>query len=329
MSYSELLNIKSLDLKDKSILLIGSGAISEQYALALKSFGISNVTVLSNSDENVTKLCTKFNFTPLSGGFKKHLPNISKKDLVIIATPIHLLLPCLESALNNGQTNILVEKPGTLYHKEFLSIVEKYSSAKVRVGYNRLLYPNLLLLKELVQKDGGITSCTFTFTEWVHKINFEKNSSDVYARWGIANTLHVISMVTDLINMPKKITAYQSGHSDWHPSGSIFVGSGISKSNIPFSYHSDWNSNGRWGIEVMTAKNSYRLIPLEELYVSTKGTTKWEKIPTSSAFLDAKPGLTEEIAVMLDDNLSQKIDLPTLSEALELNKLAEKIFGYD
>ena len=329
MSYQELLNIDSLDFHDCSVLLIGSGTIAEQYAITLKLLGISDVTVVSNTREKVVRLCSKFHFTPFYGGFEKHLPNISKKDLVIIATPISLLLPCLEFALKNDQTNILVEKPGTLYHENFLPIIEKYDSAKIRVGYNRLLYPNLHMLKELVQKDGGITSCTFTFTEWVHKINFEKNSDDVYARWGIANTLHIISMVTNLIGMPNEIITYHSGKLDWHPSGSIFVGSGITKSNIPFSYHADWNSNGRWGIEVMTAKNSYRLVPLEDLYVFQKGTTNWEKIHVYSAFSGAKPGLAEEIVVMLDDNLSQKIDLPTLSEALELNKLAEKIFGYE
>ena len=135
-------------------------------------------------------------------------------------------------------------------------------------------------------------------------------------------------MVVDLIGMPKEITTYQSGQLDWHPSGSIFVGSGISKANIPFSYHADWNSNGRWGIEVMTTENSYRLVPLEELYVSSKGTTDWQKLSFEKAFLDVKPGLAEEIAVMLDDNLYKKTDLPTLSDAAELNKLAEKIFGY-
>ena len=329
MSYSKLLNIKSLDLQNRSVLLIGSGLIAEQYGLALKSFGISDVTVLSNTEESVMKLCSKFNFIPLYGGFEKNLPNIPKKDLVIITTPIPLLLNCLESALNNGQTNILVEKPGTLYYKQFFPLVERYKSAKIRVGYNRLLYPNLHMLKSLAQNDGGITSCVFTFTEWIHKINFEKNPSEVYIRWGIANTLHVISLVIDLIGMPKEISTYQSGHLDWHPSGSIFTGSGISDSDIPFSYHADWNSNGRWGIEIMTAKNSYRLVPLEDLYVSAKGTTTWTKVSTTSSFPNVKPGLAEEIAVMLDDDLSLDVDLPTLFDCSKLNQLAEKIFGYD
>jgi predicted dehydrogenase len=328
MVYQELANVNSLDFHNRSILLIGAGKIAEQYAIALKAFGISDVVVLSNTKEKVTQLCSKFNFVPISGGFEKHLHEIPKKDLVIIATPIPMLLPCLESALNSGQTNILVEKPGSLYYNLLLPLIQNYPSAKIRIGYNRLLYPNFHLLKELIENDDGITSCTFTFTEWIHKINFKNNLPDVYARWGIANTLHVISMVFDLIGMPKEITTYQSGYLDWHPSGSIFVGAGISKTNIPFSYHADWNSNGRWGIEVMTTEHSYKLAPLEEIYISPKGTTSWQRLSFKKAFKDVKPGLAEEIASMLDDNLSKKIGLPTLSKAIMLNQIAEKIFGY-
>jgi len=328
MSYQELANISTHDFHDKSILLVGAGTIASQYAKALDSMGITDVTVVSNAEEKVNKLCSEFNFKSSSGGFEKNLPNISEKDLVIIATPIHLLMSCLDSAIDSGQNNILVEKPGSLYSDQLITATQKYGSKKIRIGYNRLLYPNLHLLKELVKKEGGITSCTFTFTEWVHKINFEKYTDDVYKRWGIANPLHVISIVVDLIGMPKEISPYQYGSLPWHPSGSIFVGSGLSQNDIPFSYHADWNSNGRWGIEVMTKENRYKLVPLEELHVSPKGTINSEKISFQKAFPDVKQGLAEEITVMLDEKLNKKIDLPTLEDAAELNKLAEKIFGY-
>jgi len=115
---------------------------------------------------------------------------------------------------------------------------------------------------------------------------------------------------------------------DWHPSGSIFVGSGISNQNIPFSYHGDWTSSGRWGIEVMTRKNAYRLIPLEDLFVCKKGSVKWEKVHFQRSFPEAKPGLAEEIALMLSTDKSDPLDLPSLKNAAQLNKFAEKIFGY-
>jgi len=182
-------------------------------------------------------------------------------------------------------------------------------------------------LKSLVEKDGGITSCRFNFTEWIHRIPFNMYEKDVYARWGISNSLHVISMATELIGMPKEISTYKQGRLDWHSAGSIFVGSGISEKNIPFSYQGDWGSGGRWEVEVMTKKNVYQLIPLEELYVCAVGSVKWEKVPLKIAFPDVKTGIAEEISAMLSTD--SPIEMISVEKAVELNKLAEKIFGYN
>ena len=159
-------------------------------------------------------------------------------------------------------------------------------------------------------------------------MDLKKDEPEVYHRWGISNSLHVISMAFELIGMPKDIQTYQHGKLDWHPTGSIFVGSGISDKEIPFSYNADWGSGGRWGIEVNTKENSYQLIPLEELYVCPKGSTIWNCVPFDSAFPDVKQGIAEEVAIMLDDQNQKKIELPTLEMAAKLIKFGEKIFGY-
>ena len=135
-------------------------------------------------------------------------------------------------------------------------------------------------------------------------------------------------MAFELIGMPKEISTYQNGKLEWHPSGSIFVGSGISENNIPFSYHANWNGGGRWGIEVITKNNIYRLIPLEKLFKQSKGSTDWTEILINNAFPDVKTGFAEEIAVMLSDELDEKIGMVSLKKAFEYNKLAEMIFGY-
>jgi len=48
-----------------------------------------------------------------------------------------------------------------------------------------------------------------------------------------------------------------------------------------------------------------------------------------TVYTDVKPGIAEEVAVMLDDTMEKKIGLISLEKATELNKLAEKIFGYE
>jgi predicted dehydrogenase len=326
--YESLVGIGSMKFDDRTVLLIGAGWMARQYALALSQMNIKNVTILSRSQEGAARLSHEFGFKTLSSGYERHIPSITRKDLVIVATPIHLLLPAAIKALKNGQRNILVEKPGSLYYQELQSLVRNLRGQRVRVAYNRLLYPNMHRLKELLKKEGGATSCTFTFTEWVHTIDFKKERRDAYLRWGISNSLHVIAMAFEIIGMPRRIDARQYGTLRWHPSGSIFVGSGESEQGVPFSYHADWNSAGRWGIEVMTKENSYRLMPLEDLQVCKKGSVNWEKVPFDTAFDTLKNGVGEEVAVMLDRRLEAAAGSVSLSKAAAFNKIGEKIFGY-
>ena len=48
-------------------------------------------------------------------------------------------------------------------------------------------------------------------------------------------------------------------------------GCGKTTQDIPFTYHSDWNSAGRWSIEVFTNEGKYVLCPLEKLQFQEKG----------------------------------------------------------
>ncbi len=326
-SYELLTTIESKDFQDKSVLMIGAGNMARQYALALSKMNFKDVEVISNSESKVNQLCNEFGYKPHSGGFEKMLPSIEEKDLVIIATPIDSLVSAARLALKCGHTTILIEKPGSLYSDELMSLDKTSNRARIRIGYQRLVYPSFHKLIQLIKKDGGITSCRFTFTELIDRINFNAHPPNVFQYWGISNSLHVISMAIHLIGFPKKMSSYKSGFFSWHKSGTVFVGSGISENEIPFSYHADWNSAGRWGVEVMTAKNSYRLLPLEELQICKLGEMDWQKVPIKISFSDIKPGIAEEIAVMLDNDFNN-INLVTLSEAARLNSLAEKIFGY-
>jgi len=325
--YEKLANIDSNNFQNKSVLIIGSGYIALEYVKALKKLKIKNIEILSKSENSLdNKVLSEYKI--IFGGFGKKINLIEKKDLTIIATPINLLVKAATLAIKSGQENILIEKPGSLFKTDLIILEKLIKKQKVRIAYNRLFYPNFQKLKILSKIDGGITSCKFDFTEWVHTIPFGKYKKDVYRRWGISNSLHVISMAMELIGMPKKITTNQHGNLKWHPTGSIFVGNGISEKNIPFSYHANWEGGGRWGIEVVTKKNVYRLSPLEKLFVLKKGTTEWKEIQIKNIFPKIKMGLAEEIVIMLNDALEKQLKMVTIKRAIEYNKLAEKIFAY-
>ena len=330
MPYKTLLSIKDRDFSDKTVLIIGAGWMAQQYCSALAQMGIRNVWLVSRSEKSAKTCCEKFGFQPYHGGYERCLPDLGTFDLTIVATPVHKLKPAAMHAIECGNKNILVEKPASLYSSELIGWAKQTDdrNARMRVAYNRLVYPNLWKLKELVQSEGGITSCRYTFTELVHTINFNNNEPDVYQRWGISNSLHVISMAHELIGMPEEIRTFCFGELEWHPSGNCFVGGGYTHENIPFSYHADWQSAGRWGIEVMTSQNAYRLIPLENLYRCRKGSFNWDLVETKSAFPGVKQGVAEEVAIILDPEFEKTIPLVTIEKAAEYTKLAEQIMGY-
>lgn len=331
MSYEKLINIKDLNFEDKRVLLIGGGWMGKQYCVALKVMKIKDVTIVTRTKKTASECQRQFGYTASEGGYKKVVSKLEHPfDLVIVATPVHTLKSIAMFVAHCGNRNILVEKPGSLYS----SVIEKWSKEindtdiRIRIAYNRLVYPSLWKSKGLVNVEGGITSCFYTFTEWVRTINFNNNQPDCYRRWGVANSLHVISMAHSLIGFPKQICTYRSSSFPWHPTGARFVGAGITKSNIPFSYHADWESAGRWGIEIMTSHNVYRMMPLEQLYYCPKGSTDWKPIEISPAYPQVKIGVAEEIAVMLDKSLETFIPLVTLKKAALFTKFAENIFGY-
>lgn len=331
MNYEKLTRLEKSAFRDRKVLLIGAGWMADQYCNALKVLGVSDFTVISRSETSSTMICEKHGGRPEHGGYEAVLPRLGVFDLVIVATPIHELRPAALLAARCGNKNILVEKPGSLYSAELDRWAEDplMKNARVRLAFNRNTYASFWKLKERSAIDGGITSCRYMFTEWVHTINFSNNRPEVYSRWGISNSLHVIAMAHALIGMPKKISAFREGSLEWHPSGERFSGSGCTGPGVLFSYHADWGSAGRWGIEVMTPMNSYQLIPLEQLNVCKKGTVQWNPVQIEAAFTGVKDGVGEELAVMLEPELEKDIPLVTIGEAARLTSLAEEIFGYE
>jgi predicted dehydrogenase len=330
MSYDALIHIGKEDFSDRRVVVIGAGWMADQYCQALRALGVRSVTVVSRKEESARQCCQKYDFQPRHGGYREAFPALTDSDLVIVATPIHELRPAAEFAVSLGFRNILVEKPGALYSKELADWAASMGGqgARIRLAFNRQAYPSFWKLKELAAAEGGIISCHYMFTEWVHTINFSNNRQEVYQRWGVANSLHVIAMAHALIGLPKTLSAYRSGGLSWHPTGERFYGAGVTEEDILFSYQADWGSAGRWGIEVMTPQSAYRLIPLEKLFRCAKGSVAWDPVEITQAFPGVKEGVAEEVAIMLQGELEKGNPLPDLKEGAAMVEVAERILGY-
>jgi hypothetical protein len=139
----------------------------------------------------------------------------------------------------------------------------------------------------------------------------------------------VLSLAHGLIGLPASWHAERSGGLAWHPSGSVFAGAGRSERGIPYAYHADWTSTGRWSVEVHTRTAAYRLCPLEQAFRRTSPTGPWEPLPLTVTAPELKPGFLEQVAGWQAQGEGAVAVSPSLEETAALVKYGEAVFGYD
>jgi predicted dehydrogenase len=286
------------------IYLIGTGPMSQSYAQVLQNMGVP-FAVIGRGISSAEKFEEVIGVKPFIGGLDRFLEdqNFSIDDYIIIATGTEALMPTLKKTLISGAGKVLVEKPAALSIQELLEN-EAFLSAhaeKVFIAYNRRYYASVVESIKLIDEDGGLESMHFEFTEWAHRIEPLLKASGVKENWFFANSTHVVDLAFFIAGKPNNWSAYaQKGHLSWHPK-TKFCGAGLTEKGVLFSYHSNWESAGRWGIELMTFKRKIMLRPLEEIQIQIKGTTE---ITTHKLDLqdDFKPGLVGQVTAFLNSD---------------------------
>jgi hypothetical protein len=98
----------------------------------------------------------------------------------------------------------------------------------------------------------------------------------------------------------------------------VFVGSGITEDGVLFSYHANWESAGRWGVEVNTAKRKLAFRPLEQLQVMMKDSVAVE-VADIDYTLDKKykPGLYLQTKAFIESDDTQFITIHKYAEQVK------------
>lgn len=322
--------ISTTDFSACVATVVGYGYMGKQYVKALRALGVRRIRVCSRSAGPLEELQRLDGVETVAGGIERLDYHPQPYELGIVAMPTLLLVAAAERLASLGVSRLLIEKPVSLWSSEIdqLSAMLRHKGVEAVCAYNRVAYPSFHETRSRAAREGGVTSCAYTFTEMIKPDWPDRFPAVELARWGVANSLHVMSMAHGLIGFPKTWNGHRSGALSWHTSGSIFVGSGISERGIPFSYHADWGSTGRWSIEVHTRLSSYRLCPLEKVYRRTSALGDWEEIPVATFAPDVKVGVVEEVAAMLSRDIRQVVPLFPLGEAARLTRYGEEVFGY-
>lgn len=253
---------------------------------------------------------------------------------VIVASPVETLTPISLQLIAVGVRHLLVEKPVALSRSEGaeLAAAVKESGVQLYVGYNRRFYSSIrTALRLIAEAREEIESVAFEFNEAVpDPAGPLGHAPSVRERWLLANSLHVIDSAFFTTGLPDPACSYfsRSGALDWHPAGSVYVGSGLTVGGKPFAYHANWAAPGRWGFEWMTPSARYVFRPLEKLAVMRRGSFNLEVLQLDDE-LDRrfKPGVyLQNRAFLLGGDDSS--NLVSLDHALCLVRLGESIGGY-
>lgn len=303
--------------KHKTILLVGVGLMGIEYTKVLRALNVPFIAV-GRGEKSAADFNSATGLQPITGGIEKYIKTAKNLPLTaIIAVNEEETGKVTRFLLENGVNHILAEKPGGLTAADIklTGKVAKKLKADVYIAYNRRFYASTMEAMHIIKEDGGVSSFTFDFTERSYVIEkLETSSAKVKQNWFLANSTHLIDMAFFLGGEPSKITAYKKSGLKWHPDGSIYAGAGISNKDAPFSYHANWESAGRWSVEVMTPNNKLILRPLEKLQIQKYGSMNIEDVPLDNKLdIEFKPGIYRQI----ESFLGNKSNLLTIDEQVK------------
>jgi predicted dehydrogenase len=305
----------------KKVFLIGTGQMAIDYFAVLKDQN-HDTTVIGRGEESAIKFESKTGIKPFVGGLQEYINTyrLPENVYVIIATGTESLMPSLLIALQAGACKVLIEKPAAVSIEELIEkeeILKPYSK-NIFVAYNRRFFASVIEVQRMIQEDGGLQTMHFEFTEWAHKIEPLIKAYGVKENWFFANSTHVVDLAFYLAGRPVDWQAFsKAGKLKWH-SKTNFVGAGITEKGVLFSYLSNWESAGRWAIELLTEKRRIYLKPMETISRQEKGTVAiFEHIFDDSLDVQFKPGLYRQVFAFINENDSSLLDL---SKHIEFSK---------
>jgi len=310
------------------IWIVGAGLMAKDYCKVLQAINVDFV-VVGRGSESAKVFFNETNIQVIEGGVPTALTSQKIPTYAIVCTPVGSLCEVTKQLIDAGVKSILVEKPGSLYLTDLLSLKElaDKTDALVSIGYNRRFFQSVLALEKLIEADGELTAVNFEITEWGHRIENELVESDVKQHWLLANSTHVIDLAFYLAGIPKQISSYMSGSLSWHPTAARFVGAGISEKNVLMSYFGYWDGAGRWSLELNTTQNRYVLRPMEKLSVQRRGTLALIDVEDIDYSLDEKfkPGLYLQVQAFIRGDLAR---LCSLADQINCFPIYQKIAGY-
>lgn len=241
----------------------------------------------------------------------------------IVSVPIPDLRLVAETLILHGAKDLLLEKPGCLTRREAstLSQLANRCGAFVHVAYNRRFFVTVASLRSLVARSVDPLDVSIQFGERRGSLQ-PTHDREVAARWIVANSSHVFDLVIHLLGNPQEVQHSQSGHLNWHPTGSSFSGEWRYADGSLMTFQESWESPGPWSLKMTGSFGVATLQPLESLTIRLRN----DRSRVLDPYLNYshKPGLVGMLAAYLNSRFEI---FPDMADQSRLLSLLEDIEG--
>ena len=315
-------------VKAPEVLLVGAGDMALAYAAVLTSLSIHPI-IFGRGEDSARRFTEKSGLQAGTGPLVDQInARATLPETAIVTVNAHALASVTTTLVEAGVKRILVEKPAALDIAELdaLCTAVHGAGAEVYLAYNRRYMASVLMADKLIAEDGGPSSVKFDFTVASARIVQLSKPKREFETWFYGNSTHVLDLAFHFFGAPSTLEATVAGQGalDWHPSGAVYAGFGRNTAGALVSWHANWLSAGRWGVEVMTTKRRLILQPLEKLRVQMHGSfAETEMELDDEADRNFKPGLLRQTRAFL---YGEDIDrLQTLDEHAKFARYYELI----
>lgn len=258
---------------------------------------------------------------PLTGDLADQISRLGQlPDHAIVAVGVAQLGEVTRTLLDAGVKNILLEKPGGATLDQVEALANADSENRIRLAYNRRFFPSVLTARDCVIEDGGLTSMLVEFNENRPLVEgLDKHSNEVKSNWFFANSTHVVDTAFFIAGMGQVIPEHQKhavirGSLSQFPPYASYSGCGAIDDWV-YSWHADWRSAGRWGLEICTPKRRLILKPMEGLQEMPSGSFGMKPVTLAYQESDGvKPGLLNMLRCFLEN--PDHVDLLTMQGQL-------------
>jgi predicted dehydrogenase len=310
------------------VLIIGAGENSVSYVKVLNDMDIE-YSVTCRSATTAASFSQKILNAHILYGIEAENLSFSAYTHVIISVNVEFLAEIAIRVIKAGVKNILLEKPGGINSIEIAAVADlaRTMVANVYVAYNRRFFQSVNLLEQLIEKDNGLLSMNFEFTEWYYDVYAEEKYKCVYDNILYCNSSHVIDLAFFVAGVPVEMSSFVNGEPG-KPFTNVFAGSGKTKENVLFTYKANWKSKGRWSMEFLTSENRFMLGPMERLFIYDNSLNKYEMAAFDYSLDEKyKPGFYNQVKAFLFEENSDNL-LTIQTQLYNADHILNKIGGY-